>query len=38
MRRAAKPEEIAEAVAFPASPALGFATGQVFSVNGGVVM
>jgi 2-hydroxycyclohexanecarboxyl-CoA dehydrogenase len=38
MRRAAVPEEIAEAVAFMASPAAGFITGQVLSVNGGVVM
>jgi 2-hydroxycyclohexanecarboxyl-CoA dehydrogenase len=38
MRRAAKPEEIAEAVAFLAAPASGFVTGQVLSVNGGVVM
>jgi NAD(P)-dependent dehydrogenase (short-subunit alcohol dehydrogenase family) len=38
MRRAAKPEEIAEAVAFLATPASGFVTGQVLSVNGGVVM
>jgi 2-hydroxycyclohexanecarboxyl-CoA dehydrogenase len=38
MRRAALPEEIAEAVAFMASPAAGFITGQVLSVNGGVVM
>ena len=38
MRRAAMPEEIAEAVAFMVSPAAGFITGQVLSVNGGVVM
>lgn len=38
MRRAAVPEEIAEAVAFMSSPAAGFITGQVLSVNGGVVM
>ncbi len=38
MRRPAEPEEIAEAIAFLGSDAARFITGQVLSVNGGVVM
>jgi 2-hydroxycyclohexanecarboxyl-CoA dehydrogenase len=37
-RRVAQPEEIAEAVAFLASPAAGYITGQTLSVNGGLNM
>lgn len=38
MRRTGTPAEVAEAVLFLASPASGFITGQVLSVNGGVAM
>ena len=37
-RRAARPEEIAEAVLFLSSPAAGFITGQTLSVSGGLTM
>lgn len=38
LNRLGKPEEVAYAVAFLASPAAGFITGQTLHVNGGVLM
>jgi 2-hydroxycyclohexanecarboxyl-CoA dehydrogenase len=38
MRRVAQPEEIAQAIAFFASDAAGYITGQVLSVSGGLTM
>jgi NAD(P)-dependent dehydrogenase (short-subunit alcohol dehydrogenase family) len=36
--RLGRPEEVAAAIAFLASPAAGYITGQVISVNGGMYM
>jgi NAD(P)-dependent dehydrogenase (short-subunit alcohol dehydrogenase family) len=36
--RLGKPEEVADAIAFLASPRSGFITGQVLAVNGGMYM
>ena len=38
LERFGKPEDVAEAVAFLASDAAGYITGQVLAVNGGMVM
>jgi 2-hydroxycyclohexanecarboxyl-CoA dehydrogenase len=38
MRRLAKPEDIAAAVAFIASDEAGYITGQTLSVSGGLTM
>jgi NAD(P)-dependent dehydrogenase (short-subunit alcohol dehydrogenase family) len=35
MKRAGRPEEIAEAILFAASDKASFITGQIISVNGG---
>jgi 3-oxoacyl-[acyl-carrier protein] reductase len=37
LRRSGKPEEVAEAVAFLASPAAQYITGAILNVNGGSV-
>jgi 2-hydroxycyclohexanecarboxyl-CoA dehydrogenase len=38
MRRLAKPQEVADAILFFASPRSDFVTGQVLSVSGGLTM
>jgi 3-oxoacyl-[acyl-carrier protein] reductase len=38
LKRLGQPEEIAHAVAFFASEEAGYVTGQVLSVNGGMIM
>lgn len=38
MKRLARPEEIAEAVAYLASDASAYITGETLSVNGGLYM
>jgi 3-oxoacyl-[acyl-carrier protein] reductase len=37
MKRAGKPDEVAALVAFLASDAAGYITGQIISINGGMI-
>ncbi len=38
LKRMGKPEDVAQAVAFLASDAAGFITGEIMDVNGGYLM
>jgi 3-oxoacyl-[acyl-carrier protein] reductase len=37
MKRAGKPEEVADLVSFLASPRAAYITGQIISINGGLI-
>jgi 3-oxoacyl-[acyl-carrier protein] reductase len=37
MKRAGKPDEVADLIGFLASPQAAYITGQIISINGGVI-
>jgi 3-oxoacyl-[acyl-carrier protein] reductase len=37
MKRAGRPEEVADLVSFLASPRAAYITGQIISINGGII-